>query len=106
MYALKKKIYVCVKIYVCEKKDLRRGGGVLYLVLELALIVLLGSLGVRKPPEGNFRRWFRIRCPNYNQTYGYGDTVTRNFAEEIFPTGLLTDPGVLLDPDSESVVRI
>ena len=50
--------------------------------------------GVRKPPGGNFRRWFRIRCQNFNWTYGRGDTVIRNFAEEIFPTRLLTDPGV------------
>ena len=114
MYALEKKIYVCVKIYVCEKKNFtRRGGsyrnfmgaGVLYFGLEVVVIVLLVCLGVRKPPGGNFRRWFRIRCQNFNRTYGYGDTVIRNFAEEIFPTRLLTDPGVLLDADSESVVR-
>ena len=50
MYA-KKKIYVCVKIYVCENKKFfwenlcaaegGGGGGVLYFGSELALIVLL-----------------------------------------------------------------
>ena len=94
---------MCVKIYVCEKKKnfgktYAPWRGVLYCGSEVALIVLLGSLGVRKPPGGNFRRWFRILCQNFNRTYGCGDTVTGNFAEEIFPTRTFDISGCTFGP--------
>ena len=65
MYAFKKNLCVRKNLRVRKKNlrggggpigILRGGGGVLYLVLELVVIVLLWGHGVRKPPGGNFRR--------------------------------------------------
>ena len=112
----KGKNYVCVEPKLSTRKNLRvlkkflgnlcaEEGGPIE-VPEVAAIVLLWGLGVRKPPGGSYRRWFRIRCQNFNRTYGYGDTLIRMFADKIFPTALFTEPGVVVDPNSESVVRI
>ena len=97
----------------CAKKCLRRGqcaaergggGGV-----ELALLILLLGLLERNPPWGNFRRWFRIRCQNWNPTFVYEDRASGKIPTlpvKFSQTVLLRYPEVVLDGDTESVFRI
>ena len=100
-FCLRGKNYVRVKKLCVRKKNFTpRGGGPIGMwgggpigiwggpILWLRSSRYSTTIGSWGPdtPGGNFRRWFRIRCQSFNRTYGCGDTVTGNFAEEIFPT--------------------
>ena len=77
-----KNIHVRKKVYY----KLAKNYALQYFETAVVVIVLLGSLRVRKQSGGSFRRWFRIRCQNWKWKCGYVDKANGNFAGEISPS--------------------